>query len=350
MLDNDDVVVLDVREPDEFAEWRIPGAMNVPLDALGARLDEIPRHAEIVAVCAVGARAARAVDVLAAAGIEAEWLEGGMSAWANAYDDAEVAVGGATVVQVRRRGKGCLSYLIAAGGSAAVIDPSSDIDQYLERAASRGWALAYVFDTHLHADHVSGARALADASGAQLVLNPADAFDFDYTPLADGMRIPLADSVSITVSVLSAPGHTQGSTAFLLGDDAIFTGDTLFLESVGRPDLADRADEFAHELFHTLHDKVLGLPDDTLVLPAHFGDAVEVHADTVVTARLGELRERLWQLDAGEDEFVAWASRAATPRPPNYVAIVDANRYGTRMDVAARRDLEVGPNRCAVAS
>ena len=340
--------VLDVREPDEFEAWRIPGAVNIPLGSLAGRLAEVPKGREVVAVCAVGARAATAVDRLASAGYDAEALEGGMGAWATVFDDAEIDVDSAQVVQIRRRGKGCLSYMVAAGGAAVVIDPSADIAQYTDRAAARGWTLSHVVDTHLHADHVSGARMLAEASGAVLVLNPADPFHFGFTPLHDGMHIAIGDDVALRVSVLSTPGHTMGSTALVLGESAIFTGDTLFLESVGRPDLADRAEEFAHELYTSLHDKVLTLPDGALVLPAHFSELVEVHAGAVVGEPLGSLRARLWQLDADEDTFVAWATRSVTDRPPNYVAIVAANQGGVPMDTSARLELEAGPNRCAV--
>jgi glyoxylase-like metal-dependent hydrolase (beta-lactamase superfamily II) len=347
--DHDGVFVLDVREPDEFAAWRIPGAVNIPLDSLPSRLGEVPRDREVVAVCAVGERAASAAQVLGADGLFAEVLVGGMSAWSTVYDDAELAVRGATVLQVRRRGKGCLSYVVAAGGSAVVIDPSADVERYVARAASRGWSITHVVDTHLHADHVSGARALAETAGAELVLNPADRFGFPHTELRDGMTVPMADGIEITVSVMATPGHTSGSTTFLLGTSAIFTGDTLFLESVGRPDLANKAEAFAHTLYRSLHDKVLSLPDSTLVLPAHVGQDVEVRGGEVLCATLGTLRERLWQLTADEDAFVSWAVGSVSERPPNYATIVATNQQGRDLDDAERAGLETGPNRCAIA-
>lgn len=343
------VVVLDVREPSEFEQWRIPGSLNVPLGELEARLDEVPTGREIVTVCAVGARASKAAESLGAKGFDVAVLEGGMSGWASVYDDVEDHVGAATVVQVRRRGKGCLSYLIGAGSTAVAIDPSADIEQYLHRAAARGWTLTHVFDTHLHADHVSGARALAASTGAALVLNPADRFEFEFQPLSDGMEVHVGDGVSITVVTIPTPGHTMGSTCYLLGESAIFTGDTLFLESVGRPDLADRAEEFARELYASLHDRVLSLPDDVVVYPAHYGDVVEVHAGASVSAPLGVLADSLWQLRCEEDEFVAWTLASVKDRPPNYAAIVRANQGEGELDAAERRGLEEGPNRCAVA-
>ncbi|MGA2432981.1 MAG: MBL fold metallo-hydrolase, partial [Acidimicrobiales bacterium] len=238
-LDTDpSLYMIDVRDPDEVADWQIPGVHNLPLSRLPSLVHEIPRDKDLVLICAKGARAQQGAEILAKLGIASRVLEGGMSAWATTYDHVEGNFGGATVVQIRRRGKGCLSYLIGAGESALVIDPSRDLEQYLAVAKEHGWTISHVLDTHLHADHLSGARDLSASTGATLWLNPADAFDFAFEPLSDGRAIELAAGVALTVSSVSVPGHTEGSTMYQLGHDAIFTGDTLFLESVGRPDLA----------------------------------------------------------------------------------------------------------------
>ena len=155
--------LLDVREPDEFAEWTIPNAVNIPLGTLESRLSEMPGDQAILVICAKGARAQAGAELLATHGIDAAVMDGGMAAWATTYDSVEVALAGATVVQLRRRGKGCLSYLVGAGSEAAVIDPSMDIDRYIKLAAKHGFRITHVFDTHLPADHVSGGRALAAA-------------------------------------------------------------------------------------------------------------------------------------------------------------------------------------------
>lgn len=346
---NEPVCVLDVREPDEFASWSIPGARNVPVGELRRRRGELPRDRPVVSVCAVGIRAAKAADLLAADGLDVVVLDGGMDAWSRVYDEASLSVGGADVVQIRRRGKGCLSYLVGAGRTAVVIDPSGDSDEYLGRAAARDWSITHVMDTHLHADHLSGARELAARAGAQLLLSPLDAFEFAHGDLVDGMSIDVGDGVELSVSVLATPGHTRGSSTFTLGGHAVFTGDVLFLESVGRPDLADQAEPFAHALFGSLR-RILALPDDALVLPAHAGASVEVHGGVAVTATIGSLRQSLWQLSVDEGEFVAWATSSVSERPPNYVTIVEANRSGSPIDASTRSGLEAGPNRCAVAN
>jgi len=347
-LEDPGLFLLDVREPDEVAEWQIPGVYNIPLGSLSERLGDIPSDRDIVVICAKGTRAQQGAEFLATQHIASRVLDGGMGAWGSTYDHVTAEFAGATVVQLRRRGKGCLSYVVGAGRRAVVIDPSRDLSHYLDVAAEHDWTITHVLDTHLHADHLSGARELAAASGAALWLNPADPFLFDFEPLVDGKSIELAPGVDLVVSSVSVPGHTEGSTMYQLGQQAIFTGDTLFLESVGRPDLADEAEGYAHHLFHSLHERVLPLNDDIMVFPAHFGAGVEVRWGHFVARRLGELRDSLAPLTFSEDEFVRWAIANVKDRPGNYRQIVGINAGQAELD-ANGAELELGPNRCAVA-
>jgi len=164
-LDDAQLFIVDVREPDEVADWQIPGAHNIPLASLEANVGEVPRDRELVLVCAKGLRARQGAEWLAEHGIASRVLDGGMASWSSTYDQVVGDLGGATVVQLRRRGKGCLSYLVGAGTRAAVIDPSLDLSHYLEIAEAKGWSITHVLDTHLHADHLSGARQLVAETG-----------------------------------------------------------------------------------------------------------------------------------------------------------------------------------------
>ncbi len=346
---NDPPYLLDVREPDEVADWSIPGVHNIPLGELPSRFAEVPHDARVVVICALGSRAQLGAEILAKENVASQVLDGGMAAWARTYDRVEATFGDATVVQIRRRGKGCLSYVIGSGATAIVIDPSSDLENYEDVARLHGWHIDHILDTHLHADHLSGSRALRERTGATLWLNPADGFTFDFDQLYDHASIGFVGGVQLDVASVSVPGHTEGSTMFQLGEGAIFTGDTLFLESVGRPDLADDAEVFARHLYKSLHDRVLHLSDDIMVFPAHYGASVEVRSGEYVAAPLGELRRKLAVLAVGEEEFVAWAIARVKDRPPNYREIVRINAGRTSPSTASP-DLEIGPNRCAIAS
>ena len=305
----------------------------------------LPRDRPLITLCHSGNRSLEAARFLQQRGIPAQSLRGGIAAWSRVYDVAEARMGeDGDVVQFRRLGKGCLSYMVMAGREAAVIDPSWQINQYLDAAASRGARIRAVMDTHLHADHVSGARRVAEESGATLYLNPADGFAFGgFAAVSEGFTVRVGPLV---LTALAAPGHTAGSVAWDIGGQAVFTGDTLFLESIGRPDLHGQAEAFAHDLYRTLR-RLAMLPQDLYVLPGHWPeDARPVygrpHAD-----RLGPIRARL-RFDAeGEAAFVARVSRVPE-RPPNMAAILEINRNGTPASESEAGGLEEGPNRCAV--
>jgi len=347
-LDGANLYLVDVREPDEVEAWSIAGAHNFPLATLESSIADIPQDKDLVVVCAKGSRALKGAEILAAHGLASRVLDGGMSAWSSTYDHVIGEFAGATVVQVRRRGKGCLSYVIGAGERAVVIDPSLELSQYFDVARANGWTITHVLDTHLHADHISGARELAAAAAAALWLNPADPFHFEFEPLVDGKSIELEPGVDLKVSSVSVPGHTEGSTMYQLAEKAIFTGDTLFLESVGRPDLADEAVDYAHHLYHSLHERVLPLDDDITVFPAHFGQGVEVHRGEFVAKKLGSLRTALPALALDEQAFVDWAVANVKDRPGNYQQIVRIN-VGQDTIEGDASELESGPNRCAIA-
>lgn len=324
------VVVLDVREPDEVQAWPFPGSVHIPLgDVLQDRLGALPRGGEVVTMCAHGNRSAEAAVALRRRGIGARSMRGGMAAWSQVYDVAPIAIGGAMgeaadVLQFRRLGKGCMSYLVLAGGEGAVIDPAFHTGQYLQAAAARGAAIRHVIDTHLHVDHISGARRLAEESGATLHLNPVDRFAFDrFDAVGEGDSLHVG---SLRLTALAAPGHTPGSLVWDLGGRALVTGDVLFLESIGRPDLHGQAERYARDLYHTL-GRLAALSPDLLILPGHMPETVPMIYGTPHADRLGAVRARLGL--GGEDEaaFVARVSR------------VSAEEAGV---------LEEGPNRCAV--
>ncbi len=348
------VTVLDVRPAPERAEWAIPGSVHVAAyEALRrgdptALADFHPTNGDrVVTVCAAGKTSRLAAERLRARGLDAVSLEGGMRAWSLAWNTAEVPCPGSTarIVQLRRAGKGCLSYLIGSYGAAVVIDASLDPQVYHRLADEHGWRIRTVLETHVHADHLSRARALAADTEARLCLPPTDRVSFEYAPLKDGDTVRVG---STGLRVLHTPGHTPESTCYLLDDRALFTGDTLFLAAVGRPDLEASAEQ-ARRRAHVLHaslQRLVALPPDVLVLPAHTSEPVAFDRRPI-SATLREVQERTSLLHETEETFVRQILSRLPPTPPNHHRIVALNEAGTLPDDPT--ELEAGANRCAVA-
>jgi glyoxylase-like metal-dependent hydrolase (beta-lactamase superfamily II) len=358
---NEPVTVLDVRPVAQREEWSIPGSLHADVyhalwagDNNALRGTDLPSDRPVVAVCAVGNTSLLAAAQLRKRGLKALSLHGGMRAWSTAWNAAEVrghegpeGQAGAVVVQVRRTGKGCLSYLIGSAGEAVVIDPSVDAGVYLTIAQARGWRISKVIETHVHADHLSRARRLARDAEAELYLPEQDRVRFPFRPVKEGDAITVGGS---WLEALRTPGHTFESTCYLLDGRALSTGDTLFVNAVGRPDLkaADpqEARLRAHALYASLQ-RLLSLPPDTLVLSCHSSQPVAFDGKPIV-APLGELRGTVPLLGQPEEAFVAAVLERTPPTPPNHLQIVAFNEAGELPEGDPTR-LEAGANRCAVA-
>src|SRR5438128_2143819 len=348
------VTVLDVRPAAERAEWAIPGSLHADAyEALRRRdpkalTDFLPRDGgPVVTVCGAGKTSLLAAERLRARGLDAVSLEGGMRAWSLAWNTAEVPCLGSTarIVQLRRTGKGCLSYLIGSNGDAVVIDASLEPQIYHRVADEQGWRIRTVLETHVHADHLSRARALAVDTGARPCLPTTDRVSFEYAPLKDGdmLRVGSAD-----LRVFHTPGHTPESACFLLDGRALFTGDTLFLTAVGRPDL-EASPEQARSRAHVLHaslQRLVALPPETVVLPAHTSEPVAFDGRPI-SATLRQVQYRTSLLRETEETFVSRILTRLPPTPPNHHRIVALNEAGTLPDDPT--ELEAGANRCAVA-
>jgi glyoxylase-like metal-dependent hydrolase (beta-lactamase superfamily II) len=348
------VTVLDVRPLEERAEWAIPGSLHVDAyEALRAGDPDalsgvsLPADRLIVTVCGAGKTSLTAAEQLRARGIAARSLAGGMKAWSLAWNTAEVPLPASdtAVVQVRRTGKGCLSYLVGSQGAAAVIDPALDPQVYIGLARRYGWAITRILETHIHADHVMRSRRLAELTGATLSLPATDRVAFPYAALHDGDLLDVGDA---TFRVLHTPGHSPESVCYFLDGQALFTGDTLFLNGVGRPDLEATPEEArtrAHWLYRSLQ-RVLALPPGTVVLPGHANEPIAFDR-TPLRATLAEVGERIHRFLGDETAFISEILSRIPPTPPNHHQIVALNEAGV-LPEGDPADLEAGANRCAV--
>lgn len=349
------VQILDVRPQAEYAEWAIPGSQHV--DAYEALKSGDPqalagvtlRSAQpVVTICGAGKVSLTAAHQLSERGLQAMSLAGGMRAWSLAWNVAEVPNNSSPtrVVQVRRTGKGCLSYLVGSNGEAAVIDAALNPTVYRTLAEQYSWRITAVLDTHIHADHLSRARALAEQTGATLYLPTQQRATFPFTPLHDREAVAIGDS---RLTALHTAGHTPESMTYLLDDTVIFTGDTLFLSAVGRPDLHGSPDEaaaHAHVLYASLQ-RLLRLPLQTLVLPGHTSTPAAFDRQPIL-ATLAEVQAQAQLLQLDESAFVATLLRRIPATPPNHQRIVALNEAGT-LPASDVTELEAGANRCAVA-
>lgn len=351
--ENRPVQVFDVRPREQYESWRVPGSHHVGgYEALKAGEENVyadlsvPGETPIVTVCGAGKTSREAARQLREQGVEAYSLNGGMRAWTFAWNAASKQFSEAEVVQLRRTGKGCLSYLVGSGGEALAIDPSLSPEVYLAQADVRDWRITGVLETHIHADHFSRARRLAERADAPLYLPAQDRVSFSHRPLTDG------DAVSVgatTVTALHTPGHTPESTTYRLGSSALFTGDTLFLKGVGRPDLdakPEEAERNAHQLYRSLQrlSQFLG---STVILPGHAPEPVPFDGE-IVGASLGAVHDELDALHRTEEEFVRSVTDNVPPTPPNHETIITRNESGEWPEEDDLVNLEAGGNRCAV--
>ncbi|MBA4055220.1 MAG: rhodanese [Marivirga sp.] len=350
----ENVFIIDVRPTDQRNEWKIADSVHVDAykqlnagDDTALDVVDVPENLTVVTVCGAGRTSLLAAKLLQRKGVPAYSLEGGMKAWNYAWNKAEINFPtGVKVIQVRRAAKGVLSYIVGSASEAVVIDAALNPDVYIDIAKQNGWTVKYAMDTHVHADYVSRTRDLAQATGAKHLMIDSAKVEFGYDRVKNGSLIYFGTE---HIEFLHTPGHTWESTSFKLGDNAIFTGDTLFIDSIGRPDLrADAAEgaEKAKALYRSLH-RLLSLNPNMLVLPAHTSNTINFD-NKLIGDSIQNIKSRVKVLDVGETEFVSYTASKIPPTPPNYQTISAINKKGS-YEGQMLEDLEAGGNHCAIA-
>lgn len=236
---------------------------------------------------------------------------------------------------------GCLAqgaYYIESKGEVAIIDPLREVDDYIRKAEADNATIKYIFETHFHADFVSGHVTLAEKTGATIVYGPTAAPSFDCVVATDDQSFKLGD---VTIIALHTPGHTMESTTYLLRDEqgvdhCIFSGDTLFLGDVGRPDLAQKAasmtqEELAGTLYDSLRNKIMPLSDDVIVYPGHgAGSACGKNMMKETVDTLGNQKKMNYALraDMTKEEFIKEVTDGLAPPPAYFPLNVAMNKQG----------------------
>lgn len=357
--------VLDVRASDRVERGRIALGSELdfhahPNSTLFATPDLAALHLDaakpIAVVCGHGNSSKKATAFLRERGYEAYSVIGGMSAWETVYVARELSPTPSLshAVQLDRVGKGALSYILVSDGDAVVVDPGRHVDRYEALLTELHATPAAVVDTHVHADYVSGARAAAARWQVPYFLHPDDAVSpYDQTPgrltyqaIGDGDAIVFGRA---TLRAVHVPGHTLGSIALVADDGLTLTGDFLFVQSIGRPDLAGQAGSWAKLLWHSLERVRRTWPGDLLVLPAHYASERERRADRAVAARFDVIAAtNVAAATQDERVFLKWIAEHVTPFPDAYRTIKEANLGLVTLSDSDAEILESGPNQCAI--
>ncbi|MGD6842841.1 MBL fold metallo-hydrolase [Bacillus infantis] len=360
VIQKEEMFILDVRNHDAFEDWKMEGDhfqyLNIPyfdlLDGVGEIMEKLPADKDILVVCAKEGSSVMVAEMLSDEGLDVSYLQGGMKAWSEHLEPVKVGdlKDGGELYQFVRLGKGCLSYMAISGGEAAIIDAARMTEVYRGFADEKGAAIKHVFDTHLHADHISGGRILAEQTGASYWLPPKDAGEvtFDYSSLEGGRTVGIG-TTAIDIHALYSPGHTIGSISFVIDGQYLLSGDILFIDSIGRPDLAGLADDWVGDLRETLYKRYRDLSEELLVLPAHFMIIDELNDDGSVSKKLGTLFAVNHGLNISDEaEFRRLVTENLPPQPNAYQEIRKTNMGRITPDEEEQREMEIGPNRCAV--
>lgn len=382
----EELMLLDVRRPEDVRRWRIESKhpvefLNVsyaemapegdPTDPAQAphEVEQVKRYVEahlmgklpkdkpIVVVCARGVTSAHAAQALRELGFPATHLEGGMEAWGRFYEIRPVVEApDLAIYQIVRPARGCLSYAVASQGRAVVIDPLRHVDEYTRLAEQKGLRIEQVLDTHAHADHISGGVELARRLGVRYFLHPYDGIHpidmvpatIDFAYIRDGQVFAVGD---VQIRAIHIPGHTLGNLAYLVAEKYLLTGDSIFLESIARPDLGGRGEAWAPLHYRSLK-RLLELPEETIVLPGHYSHPRESDERGLFAAPLGTLKrenEGLRMVQQGERPFVDYILRSLPEFPPQYVEIKRVNAGLSAPEEEKAEELELGRNICALA-
>jgi glyoxylase-like metal-dependent hydrolase (beta-lactamase superfamily II)/rhodanese-related sulfurtransferase len=359
------VQLLDIRSAERVAQGRIALGATLDFRALAAsQLYQLPTleplrldpAAPVAVICGHGNSSTQATGFLRDRGFEAYSVAGGMAAWETVYLPRRLSPSPALehVIQVDRVGKGALSYLLVSDGDAVVVDPGRHLQPYEALLDELGATAAAVIDTHMHADYLSGARAAAARWHVPYFVHPDDArspYDgtegrFAHQPLTEGDTIAFGRATLVAAHV---PGHTLGSMALVADDALALTGDFVFVQSVGRPDLGGQRDAWTARLWDSLERVRREWPGDLLVLPAHYGSERERRADRSVAARfdvIAATNEAVAIQNARA--FLAWVTAHTTTPPEAYRTMKLANLGLVDVADADAEILEFGPNVCAV--
>lgn len=359
----EDIVVVDVRNRKEFDKFKIEAPypfkmFNIPyfdfMEFEAESIDQLPHGSRIRIVCSKENSAKYVADIVHKNGFtDVGYLRSGINTWGNLLvpklikDEKNY-----TLYQFIRPGKASCSYGLIAENKMMLFDPSRNVDFYLDFANQNNCSIVKTFETHLQADYIAGSRIISEKTGAEFLANENDfrGAKISYTQLEDGGTYGFSNSGPQVLAVFT-PGHTPGSTTFIIDEKYMVTGDTVFIKSVGRPDLGGKAVEWAEMLFTTMN-KIKKLDQNLIVLPGHYIDWDEADPELIFECTLGEAIKRnqaIYDLQSAED-FIAFIESHMRPQPAEYARIRLVNANLEQIDEDEQNTLDIGKNECAASA
>ncbi|HHB75189.1 MAG TPA: MBL fold metallo-hydrolase [Desulfobulbus sp.] len=363
LTNREDIIVLDVRNDKDFKRFHVESPypfelMNISyydfMEIENECVARIPKGKNIRIVCAKEGSAKYVAEILDKHGFEnVGYLAGGIKTWGNLLVPKLVNPGMEyKLYQFIRPGKASCSYGLISGKEIMFFDPSRAVDFYLNFAAEKGCTVIKTFETHLQADYIAGSRQIAARSGAEFLGNDGDFKNSknNYISLKDHETHTFSKG-GPAVKVLFTPGHTPGSTSFIIDDTYMISGDMVFITSIGRPDLGGKAVEWAEMLFNSMN-MVKKLDKKLLVLPGHYMNWEEADDSLIFVMSLGRIMERnkdIYQID-NLDDFITFIRDNMRPQPEEYALIRQANANLTQFDEDKQEELDLGKNECAATA
>ena len=359
--DKEDILVLDVRNEQDFNRFQVESPY--PFDMINVSyydfmeieeesVAKVPKGRAVRIVCAKEGSAKYVGEILVKHGYDdVRYLTGGIKTWGNllvprvVHDTDEYQL-----YQFIRPGKASCSYAICSETEMMLVDPSRAVDFYINFAKEKGCKIIKTFESHLQADYISGSREIAQKTGAEFL----GGIDFDDSKAGAGsvadQEIHRFSSGGPEVKILLTPGHTPGSLTFIVDNTYMLSADTVFIQSVGRPDLGGQAEAWSAMLFETLQ-KVAKLDDSLLVLPGHYMDWSEANEDLIFALPFGQVKERNKDVFAMDEEaFARYIKDNMREQPPEYALVRLANGNMEQYDDDKQEELDLGKNECAATA
>ena len=365
LVNKEDFLLLDVRNDVEFGRFKVEGPypfkmQNLPYMEFVEFEEEsaakVPRGEKTIKiVCAKEGSAKYVGEILVNNGFEdVGYLEKGIKSWGNML--APILIGGNDgyeLYQFRRPGKASCSYGLVYDKQMMVFDPAKNVTAYQLFADQHGSAIVKTFETHRQADYISGSQPLSVATGAEIMAPEPDfsVAKFKYSPVEDETVYTFATG-GPEVKVIHTPGHTPGSTCYLIDGKYLISGDTVFIYSIGRPDLGGMVEEWSKLLFDTVHEKINKMDESIMVLPGHYMEWEEANDQLAFCEPLGKIKEindNIYNM-TDEGEFISFIKENMRQQPEEYAKIRDINAGLAEADDEEQDILDLGKNECAASA